>query len=221
MALGIGPLTPKQVSDIKLYHSDYLNVLYSDVAHHSILVFNSNKPPLDDISTRRAVIRAIDKVSFIEEEFLGLKQPVMQLLPKSAPFCNVDLSPEWRYDIDKAKLLNCSDNVLGPSLVSQPSSIIPTDQPAQKPLNQSTLEPSLPVLFSRSSSPTDQPISKLLNRSSSEPTSQSSNHPSFAPSSQASDESSDILYTSESDIVSLHGLCSLLVLYIARRFFVY
>jgi len=66
---------------------------------------------MDDISVRRAIIHAIDKATFLEEEFAGLEQPVDQLLPKSAPYCNVELSPKWGYDIEKAKLLNCGTGV--------------------------------------------------------------------------------------------------------------
>lgn len=30
-----------------------------------------------------------------------------QLLPFSAPFCNVDLTPKWAFDLEKATFLNC------------------------------------------------------------------------------------------------------------------
>lgn len=109
MALGIGPLTAKQVQDIKFYHSDQFDVRHSDVIQHALLVFNGNKAPADDISLRRAVIHAIDKSTFLENEFAGLEQPVDQLLPQSAPYCNVELSPKWGYDVEKATLLNCPD----------------------------------------------------------------------------------------------------------------
>jgi len=107
MAMGIGPLNAKQVQDLKFHHSSQFDVRHSDVIQHSLLVFNGNKAPMDDISVRRAVIHSIDTASFLEEEFAGLEQPVTQLLPKSAPYCNVDLSPKLGYDIEKAQLLNC------------------------------------------------------------------------------------------------------------------
>lgn len=62
---------------------------------------------MDDISLRRAVIHAVDKSTFFENEFAGLEQPVDQLLPQSAPYSNVELSPKWGYDLEKATLLNC------------------------------------------------------------------------------------------------------------------
>lgn len=111
MAMGIGPLTAKQVQDLKFHHSDQFDVRHSDVIQHSLLVFNGKKAPMNDISTRRAVIHAIDKASFLEEEFAGLEQPVTQLLPQSAPYCNVDLSPKLSFDLEKAKLLNCPNEL--------------------------------------------------------------------------------------------------------------
>jgi nickel transport system substrate-binding protein len=107
MALGIGPLDAAQVQDLKFYHSDQFDVRHSDVIQHSLLVFNSNRAPTDDITVRRAIIHAIDKAAFLEKEFANLEQPVNQLLPYSAPYCNVDLSPKWGYDLEKAQYLNC------------------------------------------------------------------------------------------------------------------
>lgn len=107
MALGIGPLTPSQVQDMKFYNSSILDVRHSDVMQHALMIMNTNKAGTSDIKTRRAIIHAIDKSRFIKEEFAGLEQPVMQLLPYSAPYCNVDLNPKWSYDLEKAQLINC------------------------------------------------------------------------------------------------------------------
>lgn len=111
MAMGIGPLNAKQVQELKFRHSDMFDVRHSDVIQHSLLVFNGNKAPMNDIAVRRAVIHAIDKSTFIEEQFSGLEQPVTQLLPMSAPYCNVDLSPKWGYDLEKAELI-CAQGTL-------------------------------------------------------------------------------------------------------------
>lgn len=116
MALGIGPLKAKQVQNLKFYDSATVDVRHSDVLQHSLLVMNTNNTHTSDIKTRQAIIHAIDKSEFIEEEFAGMEQPVSQLLPYSAPYCNVDLSPKWAYDFQKAELLNCAadtSNALG------------------------------------------------------------------------------------------------------------
>jgi ABC-type transport system substrate-binding protein len=113
MALGIGPLTAKQVQTLKFYHSDTVDVRHSDVMQHALVILNTNVEHTKDIRTRQAIIHAIDKSRFIKEEFAGLEQPVTQLLPYSAPYCNVDLNPKWAYDFEKAELLNCPANKPG------------------------------------------------------------------------------------------------------------
>ena len=107
MALGIGPLAAKQVQDLKFNHSDQVDVLHSDVLQHAILILNTGKYPTNDLKTRQAIIHAINKAYFVEEEFAGLEEPVNQLLPYSAPYSDVDLSPAWGFDLDKALLLQC------------------------------------------------------------------------------------------------------------------
>ena len=107
MALGIGPLSAKQIQNLKFFHSDVVDVRHSDVLQHSLMVMNTNKPPTSDIKIRQAIIHAVNKGRFIENEFGGLEQPVGQVLPESAPYCDVDLSPKWSYDPDKAQLLAC------------------------------------------------------------------------------------------------------------------
>ena len=108
MALGIGPLEAKQIQDLKFYHSDLVDVRHSDVLQHALLVMNTGAEHTNDIEMRKAIIHAVDKAKFISEEFAGLEQPVSQLLPYSAPYCDVELSPKWAYDFEKAELLNCS-----------------------------------------------------------------------------------------------------------------
>jgi ABC-type transport system substrate-binding protein len=107
MALGLGPLTAQQVFKFKSEHSDRFDVRHTDVLQHALVVFNTAQAPTNDIRVRQAIIHAIDKNTFIEQEFSNLEQPVGQLLPYSAPYCNVDLNPKWSYDPAKAELLNC------------------------------------------------------------------------------------------------------------------
>ena len=107
MALGIGPLSPQQIRNLKDFHSDVVDVRHSNVQRHAMMVFNTNKEPTNDLIMRQAIIHAVDKARFIEEEFAGLERPVSQLLPYTAPYCDVELSPKWAYDQEKAILLNC------------------------------------------------------------------------------------------------------------------
>lgn len=110
MALGIGPLSAKQIQELKFYNSSTVDVRHSDVMQHAVMIMNTNAEGTTDITTREAIIHAVDKARFIKEEFAGLEQPVTQLLPYNAPFSNVDLNPKWAYDFDKAVLLNCPAN---------------------------------------------------------------------------------------------------------------
>ena len=107
MTLGTGPLTAEQIQDIKFYNSDQFDVRHSDVLQHSTLIMNPLKSPTDDVNVRRAIIHAINKNRFIQDEFGGLEQPVEQLFPLTAPYCDVDLTPKWTYDLQKAQLLQC------------------------------------------------------------------------------------------------------------------
>ena len=109
MALGIGPLTPLQIQEMKFYNSSVVDVRHSDVMQNSLMIMNVNKGATKDIKTRQAIIHAVNKARFIQEEFAGLEQPANQLLPYSAPYCNVDLSPKYAYDFAKAELLNCAE----------------------------------------------------------------------------------------------------------------
>ena len=119
MVLGTGPLTPTQVGDIQFYNSTQFDVVRSEVFQNTVLVMNANKGPTDDITVRKAITHAINKAEFINSEFAGLEQPVNQLLPLSAPFCDVDLNPKWDYDVEKANLLNCpKDNSMGKGAIA-------------------------------------------------------------------------------------------------------
>ena len=106
MALGAG-LTAIQVQKFKLYDSDKFKVHHSAVLQNAVVILNSGRAPTNDIQTRKAIIHAVNKAVFIEKEFAGLELPVSELLPLDAPFCNVDLTPKWSYDLDRARILNC------------------------------------------------------------------------------------------------------------------
>jgi nickel transport system substrate-binding protein len=99
MVLGSGPLTAKQVVTIEQEESATFEVHHSDVFQHAVLVLNTGRVPTNDIATRQAMIHAINKAPMIDSELSDLEQPVTQLLPYSAPYCNVDLNPKWSYDL--------------------------------------------------------------------------------------------------------------------------
>merc|ERR1712013_640974 len=205
----------------EINYTELFDVHHSDVIQHSILAFNSNKAPMDDISTRLAIIHAIDKASLVEEEFAGLQQPVMQLLPKSAPFCNVDLSPRLGYDLEKAKLLNCPAESNFPTgqytsnSSSQPSFIwtnqsVPEVEGGGPISGDSSQILDNPLNSSNFADPNDQP--------SLESSSQPSFQPSSIPSGQVSEDFS--FETSASSIASSGIYSSFLLCFMVLRFLV-
>ena len=107
MVLGNGPLTSNQIRDIQFFNSTVFDVLRSEVLQNALLVLNTARAPTDDIDVRRAIIHGVNKAVFVQQEFAGLEQPVSELLPLSAPYSNVELTPKWSYDFQKAQLLNC------------------------------------------------------------------------------------------------------------------
>eukprot|EP00670_Eutreptiella_braarudii_P022271 CAMPEP_0174365510 /NCGR_PEP_ID=MMETSP0811_2-20130205/77360_1 /TAXON_ID=73025 ORGANISM="Eutreptiella gymnastica-like, Strain CCMP1594" /NCGR_SAMPLE_ID=MMETSP0811_2 /ASSEMBLY_ACC=CAM_ASM_000667 /LENGTH=55 /DNA_ID=CAMNT_0015506179 /DNA_START=13 /DNA_END=176 /DNA_ORIENTATION=+ len=52
-------------------------------------------------------MHAVNKAAIIEKELFGLADPVDTLFPKTAPYCHLDLTPRWDFDLEKAHFLNC------------------------------------------------------------------------------------------------------------------
>lgn len=90
------------VGQIQVFHSrDFQNV---------IMLLNSGNPPLNDINLRKTIIHAIDKSAIVEKELGGLQEVVDNVFPRDAPNCDLDLTPRWDYDIEKARLLVCEQD---------------------------------------------------------------------------------------------------------------
>jgi len=87
-----------------------LSVFIGEDIQNVVLVLNTGTSPLDDINTRKAVIHAINKKRLIEKELGGILDPVDNVFPRSMPYCDVDLTPHWDYDIEKAILLSCNQD---------------------------------------------------------------------------------------------------------------
>ena len=56
-------------------------------------------------------IHAIEKAKLVEENLGGDTRPVDNIFPLEAPYCDVDLTPRWDYDLQKATFLNCNEEV--------------------------------------------------------------------------------------------------------------
>ena len=85
-----------------------LDVFIGEDVQNVVLLLNSQRPPLDDFRVRKAIIHAINKKQWIDKELGGFLKPVDNLFPKSMPYCDVDLTPHWDYDLEKSMLLSCN-----------------------------------------------------------------------------------------------------------------
>ena len=88
-------------------HSKSTLVYLTEPLQNRIVIFNTAKAPTNDLRTRKSIIHAVDKASIIEKELGILAKPVNNLFPQKAPYCDVELTPRWDYDMEKARLLNC------------------------------------------------------------------------------------------------------------------
>ena len=88
---------------------DRFSVFHSGIIQHTILLLNSGKAPLDDINVRKALIHAIDKKEIIKLELGEDTRTVDSVFPLDAPYCDVEFTPKWDFDLEKAELLNCPE----------------------------------------------------------------------------------------------------------------
>ena len=109
---GSGVLPDKDIADIQDDDELFgkLQVFHSKDFQNVILLLNSGNPPLNDINLRKTIIHAIDKTAIVEKELGGLQKVVDNVFPRDAPNCDVDLTPRWDYDFEKATLLFCHED---------------------------------------------------------------------------------------------------------------
>ena len=106
--VGDGVLDPEDVVLFRsAQHQDGYHVSLTAPMQNRIVIFNTAKAPTDDIKVRKTMIHAVNKAAIIDAELAGIDKPVDSLFPKNAPYCDVDLTPRWDYDFEKAQFLNC------------------------------------------------------------------------------------------------------------------
>lgn len=105
---GAGVLSDSDILEIASdpVYSERIQVGQSDPIQTAMMILNTGAPPLDDINVRKTVIHAINKGNIVQKE-LPLASVVDNVFPRGAPYCNVDLTPRWSYDFEKAVLLSC------------------------------------------------------------------------------------------------------------------
>merc|ERR1740129_1367719 len=108
MVVGGGALTPLQVREFEQTHSADFQVLRGPALMNTIVVMNAAKVPTNDIHLRKLIMHAVNKAAIVDSELAGSSVVADSLFPKDTPYCNIDLTPRWDYDLEKAKLLNCN-----------------------------------------------------------------------------------------------------------------
>lgn len=80
-----------------------LNFVQGVGSDQDAVVFNTTKPPFDDIRVRRAVSMALDRDEIVELTKEGMAEPAVNLFPEADPFHNDNAVPG--YDLKAAKKL--------------------------------------------------------------------------------------------------------------------
>ena len=110
---GAGVLSDSDIVEIRddPVISERIQVAHGDAVQNAMIILNTGKPPFDDINVRKTAIHAIDKSGLLKRE-LPLSQSVDNIFPRDAPYCDVELSPRWSYDLEKAVLLSCDGQAM-------------------------------------------------------------------------------------------------------------
>jgi len=107
--LGDGVLAPAALRSFQA-SSDFLT--YSTPVYaHSMIIINSGKTPTDDIDLRKTIIHGVNKVEIIDDVMSGVGEVVDRMFPRATPYSDVELTPRYDYDLEKAQLLNCETGV--------------------------------------------------------------------------------------------------------------
>ena len=96
-------LEPARVGELQ--YDDRFEVLHGAETMNHIIIMN-----IADKEIRKAVVHAVNKNTIIENELSGFESPTSQIFSQSVPYCDIDLTPKFDYDLEKAELLNCPDD---------------------------------------------------------------------------------------------------------------
>jgi ABC-type transport system substrate-binding protein len=126
--LGAGVLEPADLKTIQTKHAATFQVYLGPPIQNRMIILNANKAPTNDLQLRKVIMHAVNKADIIDKELYGFAGSVDTLFPKNAPFCDVDLTPRWDYDFEKATLLRgCSEEEAAASTSSTSSTATESD----------------------------------------------------------------------------------------------
>lgn len=109
MVVGAGVLPPVDIAEFRSLRRGAFVTMLGPPLMNTLIVLNTAKTPTDDIRLRTAIVHAVNKAAIVDKELAGLEEPAASLFPNDAPYCDVDLTPRWDYDFQKASLLNCPE----------------------------------------------------------------------------------------------------------------
>jgi ABC-type transport system substrate-binding protein len=118
--MGAGVLKPVDLKTIQTQHGSTFHVFLGPTIQNRIVIINANKAPTNSLSLRKVIMHGVNKAAMIDKELYGFAEPVDTMFPKNAPYCNLDLTPRWDYDMEKASMLRCpvaNDMCAAPSTV--------------------------------------------------------------------------------------------------------
>ena len=120
--VGAGPLAPNDIGSF-VYDPGF-DVMHSDPTQNTVLIMNIEN---DDV--RKTVVHGVNKGAIIDAQLGGFEKAVGQLFPESAPYCGIDLTPKFNYDLEKAELISCGGAAPEPPTVAPPTPSPPTPSP--------------------------------------------------------------------------------------------
>ena len=93
-------LDPARVKELQ--YDDRFEVQHGEETMNHLIIMN-----IADKEVRKAVVHGVDKNHIIESQLSGFESPTSQIFSQSVPYCDIDLTPKFDYDLEKAELLNC------------------------------------------------------------------------------------------------------------------
>ena len=102
VVVGAGVIAASEYATLQ--YDDKFDVLHGISTQNNVLIMN-----IADIDVRKTVVHAVNKGPIIEAELGGFESPTDSLFNPLLPYCDIDLTPKFDYDLEKAELLNCPE----------------------------------------------------------------------------------------------------------------
>jgi len=112
VAVGDKVLTPQQVQEFQTQRTATHTTVLGPRLLNQLIVMNAAKSPTDNIHLRKVIMHSVDKSAIVSQDLYGQASVADSVFPRDAPYSDVDLTPRWDYDLEKATLMNCPSQTL-------------------------------------------------------------------------------------------------------------